>query len=250
MMKSKLLLLSLLSLLLLPLFAQEKEEPPTISKQVSFLLWSEVKPSLWLLSEDKLIPLLDLSTYRRSTPIDYKGPPVLKLFAGPVINAKDTAPKEIAVTEELTGYTLVASILIRDDILQPLVMLVPGTDPLSGIQSSVMEDDPREFPYGTFRFFNMSPNPLLGELDENRFQLNPLQMTPIDPKKGKNGTLNFVLAFRDGNGEWAIAQKTVFRYRIRRRELIFIKPSSERPNSFETLSVVEYDQPEIEKPNE
>ncbi len=233
---------SVLSLLSLPwASAGEKGEEDWIRKPVSFILWEEVRPTLWVLSDHHLIPILDASPYRRSQRIDYQGPGELRLFAGPAIREMGGEnPLPVKWTEELIGYTPLGSVRLKTELKQALVLLIPGGNPLDRVQGTAFEDHPQDFPYGSFKFFNVTSRELIGSLEGQTFKLNPGRNQLVQPEKRTNGVLDFTLGYRNDGGDFELAQKTIFRYRIRRREIIFIKEDAGEPGHFQTLSVMEY----------
>ncbi len=86
----------------------------------------------------------------------------------------------------------------------------------------------------------MTHRELLVTLGGKEILMSPGLNTRVDPEKGANGVLDFALAYRDEADAWKVVQRSVYRYRLRRREIIFIKEDTEIPGKFHTLAVVEY----------
>lgn len=233
-----------------PGFAQPPpaQEPPVhAQKPLRFIIWQSVSVPLWIRSENKLIPLINLNPYRRSPAVSYTGAESLEIFKGPKPDAysnETLAPLEI--TPELQGFTPVGTVTIPAGQKQPLLILMADKPDPTKVVGTAFEDHPADFPFGELKFFNTTTRPLGILLDEQFLQLPPRSTRQVEPKNKDKGALGFSCAFQSDTGDWKPVFETLLRYRKHRREIIFIKSVPNHPERFEILNVVEYEKPSPE----
>jgi hypothetical protein len=140
---------------------------PTISVKFRVIVWQSGQPAAFNYSSGvKSILVKDLNTALRSGFYDYVGPATLVLYP-PVPKASTTAKP----TTPDTPILPLARITIPTAIKYPLIVLVPnpaGPLPYRGI---VFDDDPENFPFGTYLFQNYSSRKIAAEMSGNRFLL-------------------------------------------------------------------------------
>jgi hypothetical protein len=226
-----------------PAFSQEP--PESITSELRFLIWQNVEGSVWVRTKTELIRIQDLTPYRRSVSIAYTGPLQLPVYAGPPVADAGESPSRIDLSGLdknpglLAPYKPLGTVALNPAHKLPLILLIPDAPAVTRMHGTAFEDHPLDFPYGTFKIFNVSTRELFVQLGAKEIVMPPRRITQVDPGKTENGVLDFSLAYRNSLGEWQVAQRSVYRYRLRRREIVFIRESPEEEGRFYTLTVTE-----------
>lgn len=89
-----------------------------------------------------------------------------------------------SVTQTEKGETHVPflSVTIPDDFRNPMIMLV--ADGKGGTRHHVVNLDPKDFPWGSYKFVNFTASNLVGLADRTGFKLAPGKIHLINPHPG------------------------------------------------------------------
>lgn len=190
----------------------ESPENGAESKGLGFKIssWGEWKgPELFVKNDSnwKKIELLDLG-YTESLPFKR---------GEPVILVRKTQ------TDKGEQYLPYLTVPIAANCLQPLLILI--ADGKGGAKSMVVDLDPKNFPWGSYKFVNFSQAHLAGMVNQTLFKLEPGKDYMFDPKKSENNRL--AIQVKTNNGETSeIIYSNMVINRPSKRMILFFHPSA------------------------
>lgn len=196
--------------------------------------WGDWKgPELFVKQEAKwkLLEIMDLGysaelTYKRSEPV--------------VIVRK-------VMTEKGEQYVPFISVAIPEACRKPLIMLVP--DPKVGARTMVVDLDPKEFPWGSYKFVNFTGAKLDGLVNRTGFHVEPGGLYMFNPGKDENTRLAIQVKAMKGDQSELVYSNMVIN-RPSKRMLVFFHPSTDAAGgaSIDTRCLVDFRQQDEVKP--
>lgn len=173
--------------------------------------WGEWKgPDLFVkqASHWKKIDLLDLG-YTESLPFRRDEPVVLARLT--------------QTDKGQDSYLPFLSVPIAANCKEPLILLV--ADDKGGARAMVVDLNPKEFPWGSYKFVNFTQSPLVGLVNESLFRLEPGKTSMIDPKKEANARLAIQVKTDKGDASEMIYSNMVIN-RPSKRMILFFHPQA------------------------
>lgn len=144
------------------LFAQTTETEPTVNIRFRVVTWEANKPGAFTYyNGPSAIEAKGLYPSLRSGFYDYSGPATLVLYT-------QATPVSGNVTAQSQAKPL-ASVTIPQGIRYPLLLIAPNPDPGLPYRVLVLADDPEQFPFGSYIFFNMTPDRMAASMGKTQF---------------------------------------------------------------------------------
>lgn len=188
--------------------------------EVRFLAWDQriAERSLDVRIGEDTEVIEGLHHLRRSKPIRIARPdPEFPEGKVPVLADSGAIPGE-----EMTFLPL----RIPMGVEQPLVLLIPSSESPLGLQARIVEDDPNEFPWGSFRIFNTSKRELLLVTKNQQLRL-PGGWEPVPFELSAEENEAVVIALEDSNDDFKILYTSIWMPDPRTRRLVMIVPSED-----------------------
>lgn len=121
-------------------------------------LGQPLREPLWLVTENQQIPL-SIHNRRRSENIEYVGP-------NPMVFHRKLE------TEDGTEWEVVTEVEIASTLSQPLIFFMERDE---GYRTAVIEDSFDHYPPGSYRFYNLTDDELMGRLGNEQVRMLPRQ---------------------------------------------------------------------------
>lgn len=211
---------------------------PAAALPLTVLPWDETvaERELALGKGDKTTPLPYLHPDARSQPVKLPADPAgTRLF---ILDRKDDE-----------GRPLELPLRFPTGAEQPLLLLLPDPDSAAGLRPFIVEDAAKAFPWGSFRLFNVTPDPLAFRWDKLAKRLKPGWSPVLVEPEGPSRNLE-VFLYKQADLEKPI-YTAVWEHRQDMRQLVFVVPSEDRsigPYRFKIIPELRL--PEPEEPNE
>jgi hypothetical protein len=179
----------------------------------------------------------------RSDPFNYVGSPVLQFYAQSDL---EVLPPE---QREPPFVTPILTLALNPEAEQPLLVFDRnrGAGARVPYRSFVLEESAQAFPPNSYRFFNVTGSPLMGELNGKRFALGTRQSVTVSPMDGERNTSNMVIKLALARDEqWDLIYSSKWSFQPDRRTLVFLLPSARSPQSVTVRRIGERLPPAVE----
>jgi len=132
------------------------------------------------------------------------------------------------VTQDRTdeqGRPLSVALRLPSGVRRPLLILLPDPKQKPGLRPFIIEDDPADFAWGSFRLFNVTPKALAFRWGKSGKELKPgWTATDIEP----GGEPRNLEVYLYDKGDLANPlYRAVWEYRKDMRQLVFVVPSQD-----------------------
>lgn len=185
-----------------------------LAKDLRLIAWDDsvAARKLSIVHEKGRADIAYLHPFDRSEKVSIPAEPV-----GLRIEARDRP-----VTEAGPAAT---ALKIPAEIKRPLVILFPNEKDAAGLSMLVVEDDPGEFKWGTFRFLNATGKPLVFIWENKRANL-PAGYKPVSVAPGGDQRNMEVKVFLPDNAKQPI-YSAIWEQRDDLRQWVFLVPSED-----------------------
>jgi hypothetical protein len=204
-------------LLLIALSIGVRAEDEMRFMRVCFLSWQEgLSIPLYVRTAREEYQALSLRSNRRSRRKEVPRGDILRLYTDGV--NEEGQPIKIPAVD----------IPVSEEVNEPLVILFRRDDPASQLVGMVVEDAEDTFPFGSYLVTNLTPSPVVFELDETVRPLPPRASALFHPKKAERVNLPMRL-LASINGEPKLLRQTFWRHEPDQRMRVFVLRSQD-PN--------------------
>lgn len=199
--------------------------------EVRFLAWDQgiAERPLFVRTGESVETIESLHHLRRSRPVEVFFP------------AEDDQDSPRPVLSEDVGRSVedtpILPLEIPPGIKQPLVLLTPDPAAPLGLRLLVIEDDPSNFPWGSFRIFNTSRKDLLLVTRDQRVDL-PGGWEVVDFQLSAEENEAVLIALEDSNEDFKVLYTSIWRPDPRSRRLVLIVPSGDQRLGVIALRVI------------
>lgn len=151
------------------------QAPESVSAKIITLSWNDNIKELWYQTKDGPMEM-EASSRGLTSPVEYTGPAVIHFHPNKEIFSlppeERPAPRAIARLPQTGG-----------DVL---FIFTSKEDPKSGWNIRVVDNSPKNFPPGTYRFLNLTDKPLHIALDGTIGSVRATSTAIIRPPKGED----------------------------------------------------------------
>lgn len=195
-MKYIIMLCSLVQMLIGSVYAEEKKEMTSIDLLIYAFAYARGYQTIYL-AQAKGIP----------TEVKLSNANILGNFTTLIDEERKIALREKDVNEEGEFiYPVMAEFKIPSTIKRPLLILYPaaGDQPYNAI---VVDHDLTDFPNGSYKFINFSPNPIRGLVGKTKVTAPSKKITAFNPSGNKGALLDVHFQYK-GRQKWQTFGRT------------------------------------------
>jgi hypothetical protein len=200
----------LLSLLCLPdiLCAQTANPEAHVSIQFQAITWKHALNEVFFQSAAGEEMELKAYSHIRSAHYTYEGPATLQFY------------KKVSTADGQVIKAPIAAVQIQPEASHLLLIFAKTTT--DQYQIIPLPDDLHAFPYGSFKFFNLTTHPIIAQIQDERIQLEPKkQLLKRIASRQNSSNLKVKIAMGDAEG-WNIFYTNSWGHNERRRTLVLI----------------------------